>query len=551
MTANPECPEPARLHDLLAGSLPSDTQAALAGHLDTCPDCQQALESLARGEGSVIVQGVKGAEGPPAVETALRQAMAELKQELSEVPTVAGPAAPGGASLPFLLPPGQPGHLGRLGSYEILEEIGRGGMGVVLKAFDPKLQRLVAVKVLAPHLAADDVARQRFLREARAAAAVRHEHVVTIYAVEDAGDVPYLVMEYVRGPSLQERLDRGPAPALDEIVQIGAQTAAGLAAAHAEGLVHRDVKPANILLEDGRRVKITDFGLARTVDEAHMAQVGPKPSGGVDTRLTQVGVVAGTPQYMAPEQARGQDLDHRADLFSLGSVLYALCAGRAPFHAETLVAVLSDVCELTPVALHRLNPAIPNWVAAVVEKLHAKDPAGRFQTAAEVAEVLNRHLTSMNLPPQLRKQFGFEYRSQRQLWGLPLVHVAKGVDPVTGKRRIARGWIAVGDVAVGGIAVGAFAVGGLAMGGSAVGLVAWGGLAIGLLLAVGGFAAGGIALGGMAVGGIALGGGAVGYYAYGGGAWGAHAVGQNGADPQAAEFFRRWLGLQVPGRPTP
>jgi serine/threonine protein kinase len=424
-------------------------------------------------------------------------------------------------------------------------------MGVVLKAFDAKLQRLVAIKVLAPHLAADDVARQRFLREARAAAAVRQEHVVTIHAVEEAGDTPYLVMEFVRGPSLQERLDRGPAAGLEEILRIGVQIAAGLAAAHAQGLVHRDVKPANILLEDGMHVKITDFGLARTVDEAHLAQVGPKPQRGVDTRLTQVGTVAGTPQYMAPEQARGQDLDHRADLFSLGGVLYTLCSGRPPFGGDDMIAILYGVCEETPPALHRLNPDLPDWLIGMVEKLLAKDPAQRFQSAAEVAELLGRQLTSLQLPANLRKRLGREYRSRRRLWGLPLIHVAHGVDPATGRRRIARGIIAVGDVAIGGLAIGGVAVGGIAVGGYAMGLMAWGGAAIGLALAVGGLAVGGIALGGVAVGGIAVGGATLGYYAMGGGAWGAHPYGGNGADPAAADFFRRWLGGVLGPRSEP
>src|SRR5262249_28357095 len=159
-------------------------------------------------------------------------------------------------------------------------------------------------------------ARRRFTREAQAAAAVTHEHVVTIHGVEEAHDPPYIVMQYVSGLSLQERLDRDGPLELKEILRIGSQAPRGLAAAHAQGVIHRDIKPANILLENGiERVKITDFGLARTLDDAS---------------LTQSGVIAGTPQYMAPEQANGEAIDHRADLFSLGSVVYALCTGRPP-----------------------------------------------------------------------------------------------------------------------------------------------------------------------------------------------------------------------------
>jgi serine/threonine protein kinase len=229
----------------------------------------------------------------------------------------------------------------------VLEVVGRGAMGVVLRAFDDKLHRVVAIKALAPALATTGAARQRFVREAQAAAAVTHDNVIDIHAVEDAGPVPYLVMQFINGPTLQERLDRtGPLP-LKEVLRIGRQVAAGLAAAHAQGLVHRDVKPANILLENGiERVTITDFGLARTVDVAS---------------LTQSGLIAGTPAYMSPEQANGERVDHRSDLFSLGSVLYTLCAGHAPFRADTTMAVLKRVCEDTPRPVREVNPEVPDW----------------------------------------------------------------------------------------------------------------------------------------------------------------------------------------------
>ncbi|MGL5098171.1 MAG: serine/threonine-protein kinase, partial [Planctomycetia bacterium] len=212
--------------------------------------------------------------------------------------------------LDFLEPSTKPGSIGRLGHYEITEVLGRGGFGVVLKAFDEKLHRVVAVKALATRLAATSPARKRFLREARAAAAVKHENVVAIYAVEEK-PVPHLVMEYVAGQTLQQRLDQEGPLDLAEVLRIGRQVAESLAAAHDRGLVHRDVKPANILLENGleQKVKITDFGLARAADDAS---------------LTQSGVVAGTPLYMAPEQARGDAVDPRTDLFSLGSVLYTM-----------------------------------------------------------------------------------------------------------------------------------------------------------------------------------------------------------------------------------
>src|SRR5262245_24619179 len=216
--------------------------------------------------------------------------------------TRTGPSKPDAdQSFDFLDPSDQPGSIGRLGHYEVRDVVGRGGMGVVLKAFDESLHRVVAIKVMAPQLATGATARKRFTREARAQAAVTHDHVVTIHAVEESGRLPHIVMQFVARQSLQDRLDRTGPLALQEVLRIGMQTAAGLAAAHAQGLVHRDVKPANILLENGvERVKLTDFGLARAADDAS---------------LTQSGVVAGTPQYMAPEQARGEPVDQRADLF--------------------------------------------------------------------------------------------------------------------------------------------------------------------------------------------------------------------------------------------
>lgn len=244
-------------------------------------------------------------------------------------------------SLDFLEPCNVPGRLGRLGGYEILEVIGRGGMGVVLRAMDSKLNRVVAIKVLAPELASNPQARKRFLREAQAAAAVSHDHVVTIHAVDDNEKTPLLVMECIVGQSLQQKIDKVGALGLKEILRIGMQIASGLAAAHKQGLVHRDIKPANILLENGiERVKITDFGLARATD---------------DVGITQSGQIAGTPQYMSPEQAMGHTVDQRSDLFSLGSVLYTLCTGRPAFRADSTVAVLRRVCDDVPRPIHEIN----------------------------------------------------------------------------------------------------------------------------------------------------------------------------------------------------
>jgi hypothetical protein len=297
--------------------------------------------------------------------------------------SASGPGDDAG-DLDFLQPSPRPDSLGWLGHYEALEVLGRGAFGIVFRAFDERLQRVVAVKVLAPQLAANSLARKRFLREARSSAMVRHENVVQVYAVEGQ-PLPYLVMEFVPGETLQQRLERvgrlGPA----EVVRIGRQITEGLAAAHATGLIHRDIKPANILIEAGsnQRVKISDFGLARAADDAS---------------LTQSGVISGTPMYMAPEQVQSEALDHRADLFSLGSVLYTMCSGQPPFQANGTLAVLKRVAEETPRPIPEIIPEVPPWLCEIITRLHAKKPDDRIGTAREVADLLERGPAGMLHP---------------------------------------------------------------------------------------------------------------------------------------------------------
>jgi serine/threonine protein kinase len=376
------CPEPGSLKALIDGALPPQEETLLSAHLDTCVRCQQALEGLVADSDSWADLPRRLSPAMPQPETALRQALARVTKDTQAADTQADATAWGDLPPDFLDPPAEPGHLGRLGPYEVLSLLGRGGMGVVLKAIDPSLQRVVAIKVLAPQLASLPTARKRFLREAQVAAAVSHDNIVAIHAVAEFKGLPYLVLQYIPGCSLEERLAGGPLE-VSEIVRIAAQTAAGLQAAHARGLVHRDVKPANILLEEGSdRARLTDFGLARAVGDA---------------TLTQSGVVAGTPMYMAPEQARGEAVDHRADLFSLGSVLDAMCTGAPPFEADTPLAVLRRVSDEAAPQVRAVNPAVPDWLAGIIARLHAKDPATRFQTAGEVAQVLQRHLAQ---PPE-------------------------------------------------------------------------------------------------------------------------------------------------------
>ncbi len=289
-------------------------------------------------------------------------------------------------ALSFLQPSEKPGSLGRLAHYEVLEVLGNGGFGIVVKAFDEKLHRLVAIKLMSPLLASTSAPRKRFVREARSAAAVRHENVIAIYAVEDQ-PIPYLVMDYIAGRTLQQKVDAtGPLELLD-VLKIGQQIAAGLAAAHAMGLIHRDIKPGNILLEDGaEQVKITDFGLARAADDAS---------------ITQSGFIAGTPMYMAPEQAIGETTDQRADLFSLGSVLYTMCSGRPPFRAANTIAVLKRVVEDTPRPIREIIPEIPGWLCDLISTLHAKKPADRSTSAQDVADLIGRRLAELQGPANI------------------------------------------------------------------------------------------------------------------------------------------------------
>ena len=294
---------------------------------------------------------------------------------------------PGQPDLSFLQPSTKPGSIGTLGHYEILSILGHGAFGIVFKAFDEKLHRHVAIKMMSAQIAATSPARKRFLREARAAAAIRHDNVTQVYSVEEE-PVPYLVMEFIDGQTLQSKQRKQGPLEVAELLHIGRQIAAGLAAAHEKSLIHRDVKPGNILLEQGveQKVKITDFGLARAADDAS---------------LTRSGMISGTPLYMAPEQALGGTLDGRSDLFSLGSVLYELATGRPPFRAPSTVAVLRRVVDDTPRPMREIIPELPEWFVTIVNRLLEKQPEKRYQSAKEVAELFARCQSELQLSGQV------------------------------------------------------------------------------------------------------------------------------------------------------
>jgi serine/threonine protein kinase len=281
-----------------------------------------------------------------------------------------------------------PDELGRLGPYRVMRIIGTGGMGVVFQAEDPSLRRLVAIKAMLPAVVGRGFNRQRFLREAQAMAAIEHEHLVTIYQVGEQRDIPYLVMQYLQGESLEARLARDTRLPHLEALRIARETASALSAAHAHGLIHRDVKPANIWLEGPRgRVKLLDFGLARLTAE--------------DTQLTRAGVILGTPAYMAPEQARGKLVDHLCDLFSLGCVLYEMCAGRLPFHGSDVMSRLVSLVMDEPAPLWETASDTPRELSELVLSLLAKTPSERPPSAHAVVVALTELEEKLVAPPRI------------------------------------------------------------------------------------------------------------------------------------------------------
>ena len=411
----------------------------LAGKKTKCPGCQQVFAVPASSE------SLTAARSPAGKISAVSVASHDLAEEQTIPPRDAPPPAlgadapttppeggankgertdtfgaemSGGGQKPeedteftdFLAPPQNPDEIGRLGPYRVLKVLGKGGMGVVFRAEDPALQRIVAIKAMLPGLAASGTAKQRFLREARAAASLHDDHVVSIYQVGEDRGAPFLAMEFLEGEPLDVYLQRQAKLPIAEIVRIGRETALGLAAAHKRGLIHRDIKPANLWLEasPGResgefRVKILDFGLARATSE--------------NTQLTNSGVVVGTPAFMAPEQAGGKTVDHRCDLFSLGCVLYRLCTGTMAFKGNDTMAILMALATETPTSPQLLNFEVPAELSDLVLQLLAKDPDQRPATARDVAdklEAIGRRLaanaptaflptTDLPPPPQSRK----------------------------------------------------------------------------------------------------------------------------------------------------
>ena len=358
------CLENQFLDAYLNENLDESEESRIQQHLGSCKECQEKLEHLA---GNPTVWHDLRENFPDAIDDVTD----EVDDRVNRV-------------LELLAPTDNPSMLGRLSSYEVCGVVGQGSTGVVLKAHEPRLNRFVAIKVLSPTFSTKGAARKRFEREARAVAAVIHENIVPIFAVDEFRGCPYIVMQFIPGLSLLQRIDKNGPLETCEVARIGYQVASGLSAAHQQGVIHRDVKPANVML-DGTvdRAMVTDFGLARVADDASM---------------TQSGVIAGTPQYMSPEQAKGEAVDIRSDLFSLGSLMYAACTARPPFRAETIFGVINRVCESQPRPIRESNPEIEEWLCDLIAKLMSKDRESRFQTAREVSDALSRELAHLQSP---------------------------------------------------------------------------------------------------------------------------------------------------------
>jgi serine/threonine protein kinase len=442
------CPDRELLQRFALGHLQPAEVETLAEHVESCAHCVAALHGL-RGNDQLLsaMQGLPAEQTEPAI---------ALMEQFCALRTPSFPATTGGFGVDrrgllaqlgelstestlelydFLSPPQDPNELGRLGHFRVLKVLGAGGMGVVFDAEDLALKRRVALKVLRPILATSASARRRFVREGQAAAALHHDLIVPIYHVGEDRGIPFLAMPLLQGETLEERLRReAPLPGV-EVLRIGRQIALGLAAAHAVGLIHRDVKPSNIMLVNGGvvsgqcrtvsddardahlfmqgitgggacnesalsvddtepqrvtatthhspltthhspfRVMLLDFGLARAV--------------GGDAHLTQSGVVVGTPAYMAPEQARGDPVDQRSDLFSLGCVLYRSSTGKLPFPGRNALDTLLALAQHEPPSPAELNPDLPPGLSELIVKLLARQPEERYPTARGVVEALD------------------------------------------------------------------------------------------------------------------------------------------------------------------
>lgn len=377
------CPGPNQLFQFATGLVPEEEAGQIEAHLLSCDSCIQSMATLTAAD---PLESVLSRTGPRESGEDCERLIASIQARLcSNHPDPLSTFPSPELLREMLEEPDREGDLGRLGDYRIVRVVGAGGMGVVLEAEDPVLQRTVAIKVMQPKLARQADARERFRREAILTAAFEHEHVVTIYQVAETRELPWFVMEWLQGESLGARLRRQGHFTPAESLEIARQVAVGLAAAHARGLLHRDIKPDNIWLRQGDdHVKILDFGLVRQHDDR--------------VSLTGSGVILGTPTYMAPEMATGQPVDQRADLFSLGCVLYHMLTGRPPITGRNVVATLVAVAQGQIAAPHEIDRGVPESVSQLTMRLLATRPESRPANAQEVVKHVELTQASLATP---------------------------------------------------------------------------------------------------------------------------------------------------------
>jgi serine/threonine protein kinase len=415
------CPAEQHLHRLLAEELSLSERSTLESHVEECPQCQARLEQLTLDpvmRGKIIVEpGRQLAWLPLPDEDAAQTTLSS--HDLTSSAIQRDPLALDGSgsfvplpdagdrslTFPFLRPPQQPGEMGRLGAYGVLRLLAKGGMAFVFQAEDLALHRPVALKVMNPILSAQSESGRRLIREGQFLASIHHEHLVTVYQAGQDNGVVFLAMELLRGETLNDWVKRVNRPAVADVERLAREAPCGLEVIHAHGLIHRDIKPSNLWMEErgegrgargevgqeegsypGRglsslapRVKILDFGLARLIDD--------------ENRLTESGLILGTPGFMSPEQAAGEVLDPRSDLFSLGCVLYLLCTGREPFRGSNIMAMLSALATSAPPPVRAVNPSIPPHLATLVMHLLEKKPEDRPPNARWVLHYLDRAAT--------------------------------------------------------------------------------------------------------------------------------------------------------------
>ena len=385
------CPTQDELRKIVYNQLSPKDSDLLKSHVKTCIICRAAFTAILKEKVNKENQGIEPitsgskttsdsasivSHDPVQKSENARQRNADQPLHSMQQKVITPQLKP---AYPFLEPPTRPGGIGCLGDYELIRILGEGGMGIVFEADDKKLDRKVALKVLRPELT-DETFRQRFEREGKIASSIIDENICMVYQIGVHNNISYMAMEFLKGEDLDEKLKRDGWLSIPVVFKIAKQMAMGLAVAHEKKLIHRDIKPANVWLESGgpggdfKRIKLLDFGLAKSTE--------------VESTLTAKGMIVGTPNYMAPEQICGEPLDERADLFSLGCVMYRMLSGKVPFEKENTLAVLHAVVESEIPSLNDLDQKLPKEVYGLMAKLLSKNPADRPATAKKVISMI-------------------------------------------------------------------------------------------------------------------------------------------------------------------